>query len=70
MVAKAALAIATAMRGEGASDFEIIDAVEVKGLAICGPCSLPDDIEAKIDDGDVVTVNLAPKGPVPIALIC
>ena len=64
-VAEVAITIATAMRAEGATDIEIIDAVEAEGLAICGHCPQPDDIEAKIDDDDVVTVNLAPRGPMP-----
>ncbi|CAI9400129.1 hypothetical protein ANOBCDAF_00421 [Pleomorphomonas sp. T1.2MG-36] len=63
-VAEAAAAIAVQMRAEGATDAEIIDAVEVAGLTICGHCPDDDDIEAEIV-GDLVTVNLAPRGPVP-----
>lgn len=63
-VAEAAAAIAVQMRAEGATDAEIIDAIEVAGLTICGHCPDEDDIEAEVH-GDVITVNLAPRGPMP-----
>lgn len=63
-VAQAALTLAVQMRTSMATDAEIIDAVEVRGLEICGHCPEDDDIEAEIV-GDLVTVNLAPRGPMP-----
>lgn len=64
IVAEAAAAIATQMRAVDATDAEIRDAIEVEGLTICGHCPADDDIEAEIA-GDLVTVNLAPRGPMP-----